>query len=643
MRNSKIEKFLSVTKERDLKSLFCDLDEGKWISVFGMNRSNKIHTVSSIQNTVLYIVTDPLEAIKTREGLEGLGSRVLSFPQKEDTLFFKRSSSEGVYGRIKALYSLIKGEVDVVVATPEAVMTHVPDLNSFLGAILELGVDEEVDFDGFVTKLSTLGYKRADYADSKGVFSVRGDVVDVFSPTEDKPYRIEFFGDTIERISYVGERESLRRLTLLPVTDLLFGEEDRRGIIDQLAKISYKNLSSEAESRLKEIISDVTISLSAGGADTRLNWVLPFVKSKLGTIFDYLTDDAVVVYDECRLLSDRTDRLYLEYQNRVLSLSDKGEVLPLHQNSIIDRATVYDYPYRKIAFQQLTTQNPLFNPTAVFSFKSTPIASYHLDREALISDLLTWKKTGYTVVLCARDKEGAQAVSEELITNGIDAIITEEPPEGGVSVAPWDIKNGLIFHQSGIVVIGSEELLRKKSKQVKLKKKDVFTIPDVGDYVVHDLHGIGVFKGIKRLKTDTERDCVEVEYSDGQVYVPIDQMSMLSRYSGGAETPKVSKLGGKEFARLKERVSKSVKAMAFDLLELYSKREESRGYKYPPDTEFQTEFEERFPHTATQDQLTAVKEIKSDMEKGKVMDRLLCGDVGYGKTEVALRAVFTYL
>lgn len=635
-----IEKFLNVTKERDLKSLFCDLDRGEKISVFGMNRAHKIHTVASIGATVLYIVTDPLEAIKTREGLEGLGCRVLAFPQKEDTLLLKHSSSEGVYGRMKALYALLRGEVDVVVATPESVMTFVPKLDAFLDALVELRVDDTVDFTKFIAKLSALGYTRADYADCKGVYSVRGDVVDVFSPTEEKPFRIEFFDDVIERISYVGNRNTLKSLTLLPVTDLLIGDDGRREVLEKLGKVTFKNLSVDAETRLREIISDVAVKLNGGAVDTRLNWVIPFARSYLGTIFEYLSDDAVVVYDECRLLSDRTDRLYLEHANRVFSLAQKGEVLDAHKKSIVDRNTLYDYKYRRIAFQQITTQNPIFEPSAVFSFKSTPIASYHLDREALVSDLLTWKKTGYTVALCARDIEGARAVSEELQLQGVDAVVTDEPIEGGVSVTSWDIKNGFIFHQAGIVVIGSEELLRKKSKQVKLKKKDVFTIPDVGDYVVHDLHGIGVFKGIRRLKTDTERDCVEVEYSDGQVYVPIDQMTMLSRYSGGAELPKVSKLGGKEFARLKEKVANSVKAMAFDLLELYSKREESKGYKYPPDSEFQIEFEERFPHAPTQDQITAVKEIKADMEKGKVMDRLLCGDVGYGKTEVALRAVF---
>ena len=635
-----IEKFLSVTKKRDLQSLFCDLDRGANLSVFGMNRAHKIHTVASIDAPVLYIVTDSLEAIKVREGLEGLGCRVLAFPQKEDTLFFKRSSSEGTYGRMRALYALIKGTVDIVVATPESLLTYTPSIDRFVDSVIELKVDESVDFDTLLSRLASLGYIRAEYADQKGLFSVRGDIVDIFSPTEDKPYRIEFFDDIIERISYAGERNTLRGLTLLPVTDLLLGESDKSEVMNRLAKITFKGMTADSESRLREIISDIALTLSSGGIDARLNWIIPFITSKLGTIFDYLPDTAVVVYDECKLLSDRTDRLYAEHKNRVQSLVEKGEVLYEHGDSIVARKSIYDYPYRKIAFQQITTQNPIFTPTSVFSFKSTPIARYHLDRNALVSDILTWKKTGYTVVLSARDNESAKSVGEELLQEGIDASVGTNPPEGGVTVTPWDIKYGMIFHSSGIVVIGSEELLRKKTKQVKLKKKDVFTIPDVGDYVVHDLHGVGVFKGIRRLKTDTERDCVEVEYSDGQVYVPIDQMGMLSRYSGGAESPKISKLGGKEFARLKDKVAKSVKAMAFDLLELYSNREEAKGYVYPPDSEFQVEFEDKFPYPPTEDQVTAVSEIKADMEKGKVMDRLLCGDVGYGKTEVALRAVF---
>ena len=636
-----VKKVLNIPCQRELKPLFDYITEIKKISVFGMNRAHKIHTVASIPAPVFYVVTDPLEAVKTVEGLEGYGVRVARFPEKEDTLFFKRSSSEGVYGRLGVLQDILLGRVDVVVATPEAVMNYVPRVEKFLEYTISLQVDEEYDFDSIINSITSLGYSRADYADQKGVFAVRGDIIDIFVPTEDKPYRVEFFGDTVEKIRYVDEREGVKKLTILPVTDILLSSAEKSSVINKLSKINDKGLSADASSRLKEIISDAVFALDGNILDNRINWVIPFATEYLGTVFDYLPQNTVCVYDECRLLSDRMERLYQEHKNRVIGLLERGEVTGDHVKSLRERKGVLKEDGCLIAFQQITTMNPLFEPNAVFSFKATPLARYHLDRESLIGDVSAWRKNGYTVILCCREVEGAKTVCEELTQNGIDAVCANDAVIDGVTCTPWDVKNGLIFHESGIVVIGTEELLRKKSKQLKVRKKDVFTIPEVGDYVVHDTHGIGVFKGTTRLKTDIhERDYVQIEYSDGQVYVPIDQMGMLSRYSGGAEIPKVSKLGGKEFSRLKERVKLSVKAMAFDLLELYGKREASKGVKYPGDSEFQAEFEDRFPYPPTEDQLTATKEIKADMEKGKVMDRLLCGDVGYGKTEVALRAVF---
>lgn len=636
-----ILKALKKVENGELKPFFDYLTEMKKISVFGMNRANKIHAVASIKNPVIYVVTDTLEAVKTMEGLQAFGVRAVRFPEKEDTLFFKRSSNEGTYGRLNALYKILTQDFDVIVATPESIMTYTPRRDYFSDNLITLRVDEDYSFDDLIQKLTFLGYQRADYADQKGVFAVRGDIIDIFAPIEEKPYRIEFFGDTVEKIRKLDEREGERAITILPVNDLLLSDVEKRIVIERLGKISQKGLSTDSAARQQEIISDVVFALSSGVMDTRVNWAIPFATEFLGSIFDYLPSNTVCVYDECRLLFDRTERLFKEYENRVMNLTEKGEVTPNHVKSLRDKKKLYFTDGTTVAFQQITTMNPLFEPNAVFSFKSTPIARYHLDRESLVSDISSWKTNGYTVILCCRDLDGAKTVADELIECGINAVVSENVEPDTTTCAPWGIKNGFIFHSSGIVVIGEEELLRKKTKQVKVKKRDVFTIPDVGDYVVHDIHGIGVFKGTTRLKTDThERDFVQIEYSDGQVYVPIDQMGMLSRYSGGAETPKMSKLGGKEFSRLKDKVKQSVKAMAFDLLELYSKRENSKGVKYPSDSEFQVEFEERFPHAPTEDQITAVSEIKSDMEKGKVMDRLLCGDVGYGKTEVALRAVF---
>ncbi len=635
-----LSEILNIPVKGELADLFVHVKNRRRVSVFGMNFPHKLHVLAHIKEPVLYVVTDAIEARRMVEGLVGYGVNAVRFPEKEDSLFFKRSSTEGVFGRIKVLYELLENEPDVVVATPESIMAYTPDREKFASFTCFLKEGDTLDIGEFLLKLVSLGYTRAEYADTKGTFASRGDIADVFCPTQDKPYRIEFFGDEIERIRYLEEKENIASLVLLPVTDLLFTEEERKIVINRLREVKAKGLSPDAKVKLEEIIESAITSLSLGGADSRLNWVIPFATDFLGSIFDYLPQEVICVYDECRLLADRTDRLYKEQANRVSSLLESGEVTSRHVNCLRDREKLYKSSEGVVAFQQITTMNPIFEPTAVFSYRCTPITKYHLDKETLVSDLRNWKNSGYTVILSARDEQTAKSVTSELVEMGAEVIYSKDIELGSCVVVDCDIKNGLIFHGAKLVVVGSEELLRKKSKTVKLRKKDVFTIPDVGDFVVHDRHGIGVFKGINRLKTDTERDCVCVEYTDGVVYVPIDQMGMLSRYSGGAESPKLSKIGGKEFTKLKERVKSSVKAMAFDLLELYAKREESKGVKYPEDSPFQAEFEERFPFAPTEDQQRAVQEIKEDMQKGKVMDRLLCGDVGYGKTEVALRAVF---
>lgn len=635
-----IAQILNMPTKRELKELFDHIDAGRRLSVFGMNGAHKLHVVSEINAPVFFVASDGLEAIKITEALTCFGKRATRFPEKEDGLFFRKASMEGAFGRIGALHAILSNQFDVVVATPESIMAYTPEREKFADCILSLEQGKTVSLENITLHLVEMGYVKADYADAKGTFARRGDIVDVFCPTEERPYRIEFFGDEIERIHFFEEKENLPSLTLLPVTDLIFSQSEKREIIHRLYELNRGNISQDAKVKLDTIISEAIFALDSGVMDGRLNWIIPFATDFMGNIFDYLPDNTVCVYDECRLLEDRVQRLYKEQANRLVGLIESGDSTPYHEKSLRERAGLFKKDGRVLAFQQITTMNPIFNPEAVFSFRCTPVNKYYLDRNSLLSDLKSWKNNEYTVVLCARNQETAKSVADEINDQDGEVAASDVICQGACVAVPCEIRNGLIFHDSKIVIIGTEELLRKKSKTVKLRKKDVFTLPDVGDYVVHDLHGIGVFKGIERLKTDTLRDCARIEYVDGTVYVPIDQMGMLARYSGGTESPKLSKLWGKEFKKLKEKVKNSVKAMAFDLLELYAKREEENGIRYPEDSPFQQEFEDRFPYTPTEDQITAVKEIKEDMHKGKVMDRLLCGDVGYGKTEVALRIVF---
>ena len=467
-----IEKLLNIPRQRELKPFFDYLTEMKKISVFGMNRAHKNHTVASIKEPVFYVVTDTLECVKTVESLEAYGKRVVRFPEKEDTLFFKRSSSEGVYGRLFALEKILTGDFDVVVATPESVMTYTPKKESFLESVIRIEVDQDYDLELFVQKLLSSGYSRAEYADQKGVFAVRGDIVDVFIPSYEKPFRIEFFGETVEKIRLIDERDGVRSLTIIPVTDLLLTDGEKRKVVERLGKIKSKGLKSESESRLREIISDVVFVLDSGASDTRLNWAIPYASDFLGSVYDYLPQNTICVYDECRLLMDRTERLFKEHANRVVSLCEKGEVTPDHAGSVRSKNGLYYTGDRAVAFQQITTSNPLFEPTAVFSFKSTPISRYHLDRESLVGDTKAWKMNGYTVVLCCRDEDGAKTVADELIEHGIDAVCSKNVELDTTTCVPWDVKNGLIFHESGIVVIGTEELLRKKREKEQTQKKN---------------------------------------------------------------------------------------------------------------------------------------------------------------------------
>jgi len=259
------------------------------------------------------------------------------------------------------------------------------------------------------------------------------------------------------------------------------------------------------------------------------------------------------------------------------------------------------------------------------------ISKYYLDREALAKDIRLWSSNGYKVIICGKDVESAESIRNSLADM-----------EVGAEIIPMRLDRGAIFHSCKLVIIGTGEIINERKAHIRVSKKDMFTLPEAGDYVVHEVHGIGRCEGIVRLTAAVgERDYIKVSYAnEDKLYVPVEQMNLLSRYAGSDVQPRLNKMGGIEFERIKERARASVKAMAVDLLHLYNEREGKRGFKYQEDTVFQTEFEDAFPYQETDDQLTAAEEIKQDMESGKIMDRLLVGDVGYGKTEVALRAVF---
>ena len=336
-----------------------------------------------------------------------------------------------------------------------------------------------------------------------------------------------------------------------------------------------------------------------------------------------------------------------EHQARCQELIQNGEITKAHVSCILTEADVEEHLDKvlKLGYSNLASSSTYLKPKQILKPSVNRINNYVLHYDKLITDLPQFINGGLMVVICQATKDRAKALQKALQDQDIPCAYKEEMLEykHGIYVVPEDILEGFIYPSAKLVVIGVENIVKNSHKEEKVRnRKSVFVMPQVGDYVVHEFHGIGKCLGLVRMKNlSVEQDYVLIEYKNGgKLYLPISQMNKLSRYSGSDKVPQLSSLGGHDFARLKENVKKSLKQMAIDLVDLYSKRMNQKGFKYSEDDALMKEFEDGFEYTPTIDQEEAIKDVKHDMEKGVIMDRLICGDVGYGKTEVALRAIF---
>lgn len=625
----------------DVAELSKAVNDGKLISVFGCSEAERICFSAILPKFIVYIVSDVSDTERIKNSFEHYGRTPRILPEREDVLVLSRNvSSNSTFSRINILNEILSGVTDTLIVTPEAISTYFPRPDKLKEFTHDFTVNKEYDLIKLAASLAKAGYVREE-GGGAGTFNVRGDVLDIFS-TDGNYYRLEFFGDTLESIKTLDKSDlsvvdKPMKITVLPATDILIEDE----VFDDAVRFLKKE-KIEGETGV-----ELYTRLVAKDNSVSMGYAMPYIKSGLCTLGDYLDADSVIVFDGIKPIDNRLNLLTKERETRVKALIESKDATKTQLEAFIDKCTLYKEAsvFPCVTFQQITSQNPVYDPSAVFSFKSVPIAKYYHDTDALIRDIKQWHASGYRIAVCAGDFDTARALKDSFDNLGIGAKYTgDELPfdfEGTVIVEDG-IEKGFVIHAAKLVVIGRDEIIQKKTARLKVKKQELFTLPEVGDYVVHEFHGIGRCDGIVKLPQGAyERDYIEVSYKGGdKLYVPVESMDLLSRYSGGEDAPKLSKMGGAEFERVKERVRASVKEMAVDLLSLYKERENAKGFKYSEDSPFQTEFEDAFEFTPTEDQMIAVAEIKNDMEKGKVMDRLLVGDVGYGKTEVALRAAF---
>lgn len=619
-------------------------------AVFGVNFAEKCLIASSVGLPVLYIVKDGLYGAKIAEELTALsGERTVYLPAKDDVLLYKSAFDRtSLFARLNALYE-IKNGARFVVTTFQSLLQLFPrDIPT-----IKIRKNEVYDIGGIVNRLVKFGYRREEFADDRATFALRGDILEINPVNGEYSYRVDFFGDEVESVFrfYGEDRENKTAITefeIITATDVIVGDDEVEDIKQTLRRSLSKFGTLSVRDDARKIVNDLEEKLDGGVPCGELQFVMPILKSVTDDFTTYMPMDTLVLYDESKMLVDGITATLKDHSERLLTLGRAGKIFDFSARQLSDCRKLIKRlnSFREVAFQNITTTINFFNPLKTYSLRCSPVARYTADFEAIYNDVKNWKFGGYKVIICCGNDKRADSLSDELYARGCMCVRGDnaEARNGVAVVTSYFLPSGLIYHSAKLVLIGTGDLYiaTKENKRIKRKRGDLFQAPEVGDYAVHEVHGIGYVKGVKRITTqEGSKDYVAVEYLGGDtLYVGVDQMDKLTKYMGGGEKPRLNRIGGKEFERIKERVKASISEMTIDLKKLYKARKEKKGFAFSADDAFSEEFDEAFEFEPTEDQIQSVAEIKADMESEKVMDRLLCGDVGFGKTEVAFRAAF---
>jgi transcription-repair coupling factor (superfamily II helicase) len=636
--------------------LYTALENKKSASVFSANFPERVLFLNSFKNTLLVVAENAKGAKLLKTHFEALGKTASIINYKLSGYIYHTAEQNNLMQEYyKALFSLTNNTLDVLIITPEVLMQKLPSPSVYIKNILTLELGVNYDLELLKNHLIKIGYKRQAMAENKGEFSLRGDILDVYPAHSDEPFRIQFFDEEIESI------KSFNPLTLNTVSDvkslkispntLIFIQAEKIENIKNKIKLSVNkaNLEPNYMVRLNNITQNIFLHLGFNNTDASLSWALPFINNYQASIIDYLNKDSLVIFNDAKVIVDELNLLYKEFELSIKNLTKAGEVLKEHKNFYFQKSELLNLlgKVTKLAYHSLNSQNRLFNPDITFSFRVDPVINYSKNYKMLARDLKNAIMQGRTVLLAGENSSSSVNLEKYLQKRNIKTnIITSvhQITKNSANILTSKIKEGFTLVDDNLTIIASDQLFEKRQvKKIKHKnKKNAFTMPKVGDYVVHEVHGIGLCTAIERMRlSGYEKDYIIIQYAGkDKLYLPTEQVELISSYVGGEKAPKLNKIGGAEFARQKEKVKKSVKQMAINLVALYANRQKREGFKFIKDDSVQEEFERSFPYTETEDQVTAINEVKQDMQSSKIMDRLICGDVGYGKTEVALRAAF---
>ena len=653
------------------------------VQVTGTLDSQKVHLMYELGQEMggdgqgpfkwrLAVTYDDSRAKEIYEDFRNFTDKVWLYPAR-DLLFY----SADIHGnlltrqRIEVLKSLLTEPGGVVVTTVDGLMDHLLPLSLLKSRTISIQCGQTLDLEELKSQLAAVGYERMAQVDGMGQFSIRGGIVDIFPLTEETPIRIELWDDEVDSIrSFDVESqrsvEELSQAVIYPAAEVVLDEarlEEGLRAIEEEEKTYEKALrdqhKSEAAHRISQAVKEFVESVREGWRLGGLDGYIHYFCREAVSFLDYFPESSSLIFlDEPLRLKEKSETVELEFRESMSHRLENGYMLPGQTGLLYPAAQVMARLQRNttVMLTGLDQKLPGMKVAGKFGFTVKNVSSYQNSFEMLIKDLTRWKKEGWRVVLLSASRTRASRLASDLREYELRAFCPDQEKEipnvlpGQILVVHGNLHRGFeyplikfVFITEGDMFGAEKKKKRRKKTAYEGRKIQSFSELSVGDYVVHEDHGLGIYRGIEKIERDkVVKDYIKIEYGDGgNLYLPATRLEGIQKYAGSdAKAPKLNKLGGEQWNKTKTKVKGAVKEIAKDLVQLYASRQNSEGFQCGPDTVWQREFEEMFPYEETEDQLDAIEATKRDMESRKIMDRLICGDVGYGKTEVALRAAF---
>ena len=638
------------------------------IRVTGCTDSQKGNMIAALETkTRLIVAPDDLKARELFADYLLYDKNALFYPSK-DIIFYNADvhGSAIVVERQKCIRRLLEdGNVTVFTSFAACVDKIMPP-SRILENVIRIDGDSQINLDELAARLVAIGYSRVDETTQPGEFAIRGGIIDIYPVAEENPFRIEMWGDEIDIIKVfdpVSQRsiDNVKGFSIYPAFEYVFDDAAmKKGVeaVEKEAKKQYeylrKKMKTEEAARIRRSIAEFKENLEFMRSAVNLDSYVDYFTPDTVSFIDYFDDkDTLIFIDEPARTFDTAEAVNTEFEESMKGRLEKGYILPGQMTAVFNYKKIFGRlaGRRLIMMSTMEYRFPEIKAVANANFEVRAVSSYNGNFVQLVEELKTMKKKGYKVILLTSSASRAARLAENLCDEDLMAFVPRKEDRtlqpGEVMVASGSLSRGFEYPLIKFAMICETDIYGRQKKERKKKAHNASSFDlgqlENGDYVVHESYGIGIYRGMEKIEVNNViKDYVKIEYAaGGTLYVHAAAMDLLQKYSGPeGSKPKINKLDSPNWRNTTAKVRGAVKEIAEDLVKLYAARQARRGFAYSPDTFWQREFEEMFPFEETFDQLKAIEETKKDMESEKIMDRLICGDVGFGKTEVAIRAAF---